>query len=504
MSTTTQIQEAKTQVRSTDVDVVLIGGGIMSATLGMLLTQMRPDWSIVAYERESRVATESSDAWNNAGTGHAALCELNYTPVRPDGSIDTSKAVLVNQQFHESRLFWSHLVEQGQLPAPETFVRPIPHMSYVSGEDDVKFLRNRYDALKKSPLFGSLVLSEDHAEFEEWAPIMMKGRDSSTPMAMTNSNAGTDVDFGRLTSLLFDALIAQGVSVQVNHEVKDLERRDGGTWQVRVEDRQSGDRSVVTSRFVFVGAGGRAIHMLQKSGIKEAEGYGGFPVSGQWLRCINNELIAQHRAKVYGKSQVNAPPMSMPHLDTRVIGAERGLLFGPYAGFTPKFLKQGSNLDLFSSIKPDNIMTMLSVAREEMPLTLYLIKQVMQKHISRVEVLRDFVPEANGDDWELVHAGQRVQTMKRSNGWRGKLEFGTEVVSSRDGTIAGLLGASPGASTAVSIMLNIIERCFPDEYAEWKPRLQDVIPSHGVALGENPALLNEVVTSTAKTLKLWG
>lgn len=504
MSTTTQTGNVQAQVASTEVDVVLVGGGIMSATLGMLLKQMRPEWSILVYEREDRVGTESSNAWNNAGTGHAALCELNYTPVRADGSIDTSKAITINEQFHESRLFWSYLVEQSLLPSPETFVRPIPHMSYVSGADDVTFLRNRYDALKQSPLFSSLALSEDPARFEEWVPLMMRGREPGTPMAMTRSDAGTDVNFGALTTRLFESLISQGVLVQVNHDVCDLEKVVGDRWRVTVKDRQSGDRSVVSSRFVFVGAGGRAIHMLQKSGIKEADGYGGFPVSGQWLRCTNRALIEQHGAKVYGKPQVNAPPMSMPHLDTRVIDGEKGLLFGPYAGFSPKFLKHGSYLDLFTSIKPDNILTMLSVARDEMPLTLYLVKQVLQKHISRVEVLRDFVPEADGDDWELVHAGQRVQTMKRSKGRRGKLEFGTDVVCARDGSIAGLLGASPGASTAVSIMLDVIRRCFPDDYAEWKPRLQDIIPSHGVALGENPALLDEVVASTSKTLGLRG
>lgn len=504
MSTITQARNVKSQAALSDVDVVLIGGGIMSATLGMLLKQMRPDWSILVYEREGRVGTESSDAWNNAGTGHAALCELNYTPVKPDGSIDTSKAITINEQFHESRLFWSSLIAQGLLPSPEAFVRPIPHMSYVSGEDDVTFLRNRYDALKLSPLFGSLELSEDPARFKEWVPLMMKGRETGTPMAMTRSDAGTDVNFGALTSLLFESLMKQGVSVQTNHEVGDLEKVVGDRWRVTVKDRTSGERTVVTSRFVFVGAGGRAIHMLQKSGVKEAEGYGGFPVSGQWLRCTNKELIADHHAKVYGKSQVNAPPMSMPHLDTRVIDGKQGLLFGPYAGFSPKFLKQGSYLDLFTSIKPDNILTMLSVAKNEMPLTLYLIQQVLQKHVSRIEVLKDFVPEANADDWELLHAGQRVQTMKRSTGRRGKLEFGTEVVCSGDRSLAGLLGASPGASTAVSIMLDVIQRCFPADYAEWKPRLQDMIPSHGVALGENPALLENITASTSKTLGIRG
>lgn len=506
MSTKSQNQTrtASTLRNASDVDIVLIGGGIMSATLGVLLRQMRPDWSIVTYERAPKVATESSDPWNNAGTGHSALCELNYTPERPDGSIDISKAVKVNEQFQDSRLFWSSLVEQGILPAPERFIRPVPHMSYVSGDKDVAFLRKRYDALKPTPLFESLVLAEDVATFEDWVPLMMEGRDTSIPMAMTRSEAGTDVNFGALTTFLFEALQKEGVEVATNRDVTNIERQVNGRWRVTVKNRLTGEVTKVTAKFVFIGAGGHAIHLLQKSGIEEARGYGGFPVSGQFLRCTNPDIIAKHSAKVYGQPQVNAPPMSMPHLDTRVIGDDRGILFGPYAGFSPKYLKAGSPADLFTSIKPDNILTMLTVAKDEMPLTLYLIKQVLQKHVSRIEVLKDFVPDADGRDWELIHAGQRVQTMKRTKDKRGKLEFGTEVVAARDGTIAGLMGASPGASTAVSIMLDILERCFPAEYAEWKPRLADMIPSHGVDLMQEPGLLSEISERTRKSLHLNG
>jgi malate dehydrogenase (quinone) len=377
-------------------------------------------------------------------------------------------------------------------------------MSYVSGDKDVDFLRKRYDALRTTSLFDSLVLAEDAATFEDWVPLMMAGRDRSEPVAMTRSDAGTDVSFGDLTRLLFDALQRDGVEVATNREVTDLERQINGRWRVTVRNRISGESSKVTAPFVFIGAGGHAIHLLQKSGIEEAKSYGGFPVSGQFLRCTNPDVIAKHSAKVYGKSQVNAPPMSMPHLDTRVIRDERGLLFGPYAGFSPKYLKAGSWTDLFTSIKPDNILTMLAVAKNEMPLTLYLIQQVLQKHVSRINVLKDFVPEADGDDWELIHAGQRVQTMKRTKDKRGDIEFGTQVVASHDGTIAGLMGASPGASTAVSIMLEIVEQCFPAEYAEWKPLLTDIIPSHGVNLMENPGLLQEITDSTMKTLHLNG
>ncbi|HWV24567.1 MAG TPA: malate dehydrogenase (quinone), partial [Thermomicrobiales bacterium] len=462
------------------------------------------DWSIVAYERGDSVATESSDPWNNAGTGHAALCELNYTPERADGSIDISKAVKVNQQFQDSRLFWSFLVDQGVLPRPEAFIRPVPHMSYVTGEKDVSFLHRRYEALKPNPLFEMMQLSDDPATFEEWVPLMMKGRDTGIPMSMTRAESGTDVNFGALTRAMFSGLESQGVRIETHHEVTDLERLISGGWRVTVKDRRSGQVQRTTAPFVFIGAGGHAIHLLQKSGIDEAKGYGGFPVSGQFLRCTNPELVAKHSAKVYGQPQVNAPPMSMPHLDTRVIGDSQSILFGPYAGFSPKYLKAGSWTDLFTSIKPDNILTMLTVAKDEMPLTVYLIKQVMQKHASRIEVLRDFMPEADARDWTLIHAGQRVQTMKRTKDKRGKLEFGTEVVASADGSLAGLMGASPGASTAVSIMLDVAKRCFPDDYAAWQPQLRDIIPSHGVDLSAEPALVREIHEKTAATLHLNG
>jgi malate dehydrogenase (quinone) len=269
-----------------------------------------------------------------------------------------------------------------------------------------------------------------------------------------------------------------------------------------VKDLSSGELKLVNARFVFIGGGGRAIHLLQKSGIPEARGYGGFPVGGQWLRSINATLIAKHMAKVYGKSTVNAPPMAMPHLDLRMIDGKPGLLFGPYAGFSPKFLKQGSLTDLPRSITRDNILTLLTVARDEFPLTLYLIRQALQSNVGKIETLRNFVPSAQPDDWDLVVAGQRVQTMKSTRVKRGVLEFGTEVVSARDGTLAGLLGASPGASTAVSIMLDVMERCFPSEYPAWRPKLRELIPTVGVSLAETPALLEEVQIATDVTLRL--
>lgn len=474
----------------------------MSATLGTLLQQLAGDWSIDLYERAPEVGSESSGDWNNAGTGHASWCEMNYTPDR-DGVIETAKAVRTSEQFHESRIFWGKMVQQGVLAEPSRFVRSVPHMSYVAGRKDVDFLRRRHETLRQIPLFDGLEYSEDRATHEEWAPLMMEGREDNAPIAMTRAIAGTDVNFGEITRQLVGSMKDNGATVRVNHEVTDLEKLLDNRWRVTVRDRKSGRLSQVDARFVFVGAGGHAVHLLQKSGIREAKGYGGFPVSGQFLRAVNKDLISRHNAKVYGKPQLKAPPLSMPHLDTRVVNGERVLLFGPFAGFSPRFLKRGSLLDLARSVSIDNLPTLLTVAKDEMGLTSYLIQQIMQKHISRIDVLRDFIPLVEPDDWVLTHAGMRVQTMKRTATKRGVIEFGTELITSDDGSIAGLLGASPGASTAVSIMLDVIESCFAREYASsWKKKIVDLIPSHGVKLADNQRLLDEVTSVSRDTLQL--
>ncbi|MGC4192549.1 MAG: malate dehydrogenase (quinone) [Thermomicrobiales bacterium] len=488
--------------RTDEFDAVLIGGGIMSATLGVMLQQVRPDWSIQVYERLLDVGSESSGPWNNAGTGHAAYCEMNYTPQRANGTIDIAKALTINEQFHVTRQLWSSLIERGDLPDPTAFIHRIPHMSYVKGGEDLTFLRERYALLKGQPLFAAMTYTEDLTTIGEWAPLMLDGRPQDGKIAMTRHEGGTDVDFGFVTRNLMASITAHGGNVATEHEVRGLKRLPDGRWRVSVVDRGTGESFTVTARFVFIGAGGRAVELLHDSGIAEAKGYGGFPVSGQFLVCTNPEIVARHDAKVYGKSQVNAPPMAMPHLDTRMVNGERALLFGPYAGFSPKFLKRGSLLDLFKSVHADNLITLLTVARKEMPLTLYLINQVRQSADDRIETLRDFIPTAKKGDWTLIHAGMRVQTMKRTSRWSGSLEFGTEVVAAKDGTIAGLLGASPGASTAPSIMLDVIQRCFPREYPEWEPKLSQLVPSIGRKLNDDPALLREIDEHTDKVLKL--
>ena len=474
-----------------DCDVVLIGAGIMSATLGVFLKELDPSLKIEIFERLDSVAAESSDAWNNAGTGHSALCELNYTPENPDGTIDISKALKIVESFEVSKQFWAYLFQHGYMGSARDFINSIPHMSFVWGEHDVEYLRKRHDAMIKHHLFRGMEYSTDHVTLRDWIPLVMKGRDSAQPVAATHMPIGTDVNFGALTRALFSHLKGQhDVEVFLKHEVHHLHREKDATWRIGVTDLNSGRSRNVHARFVFIGAGGGSLPLLEKSNIKEGKGFGGFPVSGQWLICRNKEVIEQHHAKVYGKAAVGSPPMSVPHLDTRVIDGEKALLVGPYAGFSTRFLKQGSLLDLPLSIHFDNIISMLGAGAHNIPLTKYLIDQVRQSPEDRFKTLQDYFPEARFEDWELAEAGQRVQVIKHDAKEGGVLEFGTEVVHADDGSIAALLGASPGASTSVSIMLSVIEQCFPARVKspEWQSKLREMIPSYGQSLSHDEAL----------------
>lgn len=488
-------------------DVVLIGAGIMSATLGMFLKELMPEVKIDIYERLDVAAAESSDAWNNAGTGHSAFCELNYTPQLPDGSVDTKKAVKIAQAFEESKQFWAYLVEKGLIKNPEHFIRSIPHISFVWGIDNVDFLKKRYDALQKYSLFKGMEFSKDKGEIATWTPLIMEGREKDQPIAATRMKIGTDVNFGELTRDMFNYLAAQeGVNLFFGHEIKSLRRsRSGnGKWKFKIKNLATGEKSNIYSKFVFIGAGGGSLKLLEKSGIPEGVGYGGFPVGGQWLRCVNREVIEKHNAKVYGKASVGAPPMSVPHVDTRMINGKKELLFGPYAGFSTKFLKNGSYFDLPSSIGFNNIRPMISAGIQNMALTKYLIDQVTQSPEERLEALKEYVPDAKMEDWVLETAGQRVQVIKKDPVKGGILEFGTEVINSADGSLAVLLGASPGASTAVSIMVDLLDRCFPDKMKteEWKSKLREMIPSYGKSLNDDEKLLQETRLHADKVLGL--
>jgi malate dehydrogenase (quinone) len=487
-------------------DVVLIGAGIMSATLGMLLKQLNPSISVEIFERLNNAAAESSDAWNNAGTGHSAFCELNYTPEKKDGSIDISKAVKIAESFEVSKQFWAYLVDNKIIRQPDNFIRPIPHMSFVWGDKNVDYLRKRYEALQQCHLFKGMQFSTNKDQITDWIPLVMQNRIDHEPVAATKMDLGTDVNFGSLTRCIFNCLTQlPNAHLHYEHEVTDLEQHNG-YWHIHVKNENDSSRKIVIARFVFIGAGGGSLPLLLRSGIPEAQGYGGFPVSGQWLRCTNETIIQEHHAKVYGLAKVGSPPMSVPHLDTRWIKGKRELLFGPYAGFTTKFLRHGSAFDLFKSVKLSNIRPMVIAGLHNIPLTKYLIEQERQSPEERLDALKEYYPEAKMQDWELMVAGYRVQVIKKDEEEGGVLEFGTEVVSAKDGGIAALLGASPGASTAVSIMLDLLNRCFPEQMQTqtWQQKVKQMIPSYLQSLAEDAALLKQVRSYTSNILRLSG
>lgn len=487
---------------SSHVDVALIGGGIMSATLGTMLQQLEPTWSIAIYERLSDVALESSNPWNNAGTGHAAFCEVNYTPEQPDGSVTIASAIKINEQFQVSRQFWSYLVGEGVLPEPRKFINPVPHMTFVTGESNVEFLRTRFEALKPHPLFSAMEFSDDPAVIHSWAPLLVIGRSKSEPVAATRIAAGTDIDFGAQTHQLMHGLIERGARLYTEQRVTGLKRLKDGNWRLRIRNEVGGTPSETTARFVFVGAGGAALTLLQSSGIKEIKGYGGFPIAGEFLRTSDPEIVARHQAKVYGKAAVGAPPMSVPHLDLRIIDGEPSLMFGPYAGFSTKFLKQGSLLDLPLSLRFHNIFVMLGVAFRNFDLIKYLVSEVLASRAKQNRALFAFAPDVDASKFDKIVAGQRVQIMKKDVDGKAALQLGTEVVASADGSIAGLLGASPGASTAVPIMLDVLARCFPDKVAGWEPKLRAMVPSYGQQFSADEQRAAATITATSKALQL--
>jgi malate dehydrogenase (quinone) len=496
-------------MKNLQTDVLLVGGGIMSATLGVLLHKLDPSLSVIMVEQLSDVAQESSAALNNAGTGHAGYCELNYTPQAADGSISIERALEINAAFELSLQFWSHLVESGALPAPEQFINKTPHISFVWGEKNIAFLKQRYELLNRHHLFEGMQFSGSFAQLQTWMPLIMANRSDKENLAATYVNSGSDIDFGALTHHLVAYLKAQAnFSLLTNTQVRKLnkikDRAKDNSWHVKLYDLDTKHTKTINAKFVFLGAGGGALPLLQRADIDESKGYGGFPVSGQWLICSNPDTIQQHQVKVYGKAAIGAPPMSVPHLDTRLINGKPALLFGPFAGFTTKFLKTGSKLDLAKSVKANNFKALVGVGRHNLDLTKYLIKEATQTHEQRMNALRAFLPDAVSADWKLENAGQRVQIIKKCNKKWGKLEFGTEIVASKDGTLAALLGASPGASTSVQAMITVIERCFASQINSqgWQAKIKQLVPSYGESLIENASLLKQVRQRTLTTLKL--
>ncbi|AYB54001.1 malate dehydrogenase (quinone) [Ralstonia solanacearum] len=487
------------------VDVLLVGGGIMSSTLGVWLHELEPDWSMMMVERLDGVAQESSNGWNNAGTGHSALAELNYTPEKSNGKIDISKAVEINEGFQVTRQFWTYQVKNGVLKNPHSFINSTPHMSFVWGDENVRYLKKRYEALQASPLFRGMQFSDDYDQISKWVPLMMEGRDRSQKVAATWMPVGTDVNFGEITRQFVAYLQSQPqFTLSLSSEVRDIKRNDDGTWRVSYVNLKSGDRLDVDTKFLFIGAGGGALRLLQASGIPEARDFAAFPVGGSFLVTENPDIVNRHLAKAYGKASVGSPPMSVPHLDTRVIDGKRIILFGPFATFSTKFLKNGSYMDLFGSTTSHNVMPMLHVGVDEFPLVQYLAGQLMLSDEDRFNALKEYFPLAKKEDWRLWQAGQRVQIIQRDEAKGGILKLGTQIVKSKDNTIAGLLGASPGASTAAPIMLGVLETVFKDKLATpaWQQKVRQMIPTYGTKLNDHPAKVYEEWVATSEVLQL--
>jgi malate dehydrogenase (quinone) len=486
-------------------DVLLIGGGIMSASLGTWLEELQPSWKQLMVEKLDGVALESSNGWNNAGTGHSANMELNYTPERPDGSIDVSKALEINEAFMISRQFWTSQVKSGVLNDPHSFINSTPHMSFVWGDKNVEYLNKRYQALQKTVLFQGMKFSTDHAQIQQWAPLIMEGRDPQQKVAATWTPVGTDVNYGEITRQLIGSLKKNSnFKLETSSEVTDFKRNADNSWHVTIKDVKSGDERCVDAKYVFIGAGGGALKLLQQTGIPEAENYAGFPVGGSFLVTENPAIANRHQEKVYGQASVGAPPMSVPHLDARYLDGKRVVLFGPFATFSTKFLKNGSLFDLLGTTTTHNVMPMTHVGLDNFDLVKYLIGQVMLSDDDRFAALKEYYPDAKKEDWKLIQAGQRVQIIKKDADKGGVLKLGTEIVTDRQKTVAALLGASPGASTAAPIALNVMQKLFPEEFksAEWQSKIRQIVPSFGQKLNDDPALTQRVWDETAATLQL--
>ena len=490
-----------------ETDCLIIGGGIMGLTLASLIKECNSSIKVDLYEKLQGVGLESSEALNNAGTGHAGYCELNYTPMGKDGKINIKKALEINSKYEITLQYWSYLSNKYKSFDPKNFIHRTPHISLVFGDDNIRFLKKRYLLLKKHHLFKSIIFSQNRKEISKWANLTMIGRGSHQKVAATIVKEGADIDFGAATNALLKTLKhKKDFEIHLNDEIVKIKESKNNLWEVSVRNNISREMKKTFAKFIFIGAGGQAIRLLQKTGIHEQKGYGGFPVSGQWLVCSNQNIVSQHNAKVYGMAPSGSPPMSVPHFDLRIIKGKKTLLFGPYAGFTFKFLKTGSYLDLIKSLKLKNFFPMIYVLIHNWKFFNYLIRESFQSKHGRMKVLKDFYPEANDKDWSIRIAGQRVQIIKPNSLIRGELQFGTEIIISKNKKLAALLGASPGASVAVDSMITVIEQCFAKKLlnSKFKNKMKEMIPSYGQNLITNKKLLEKIRLSSLKTLGLKG
>ena len=492
----------KTEQNEPIADVVLIGGGIMSATLGTYLNELEPNWDIRMYERLDQVGQESSAGFNNAGTGHSGFMEMNYTSEK-DGKMDIKKAVDTASQFEVSKQFWAHEVKKGVLGEPKTFINPVPHIAFVWG-DGVDFLQKRYAAMIQNPLFEGMVYSDNPEELKKWAPLVMQGRDASQKVAATRMDVGSDVNYGSITTQLVGHLTKQPkFKLETSTEVTGISPNPDKTWTVSFKNLKTNAESHIKTRFVFIGAGGAAVKLLQMTGLEESKQYAGFPIGGVFLMTDNPEVTSKHTAKVYGRPELGAPPMSVPHIDTRYVDGKKYVLFGPFATYSNKFLKNGSQFDLMDATNKNNVIPMATIGMENLDLVKYLVSQVAMSKQDQFNELKKYYPDAKFEDWTARQGGQRVQIIKKVPGKDATLQFGTEIFASKDGSVTALLGASPGASTSPYIMLSLMEKAFPEKVkGEWDPKLKQIVKSYGQDLSTNPALLDQIRIETSSTLGL--
>lgn len=481
-------------------DLVCVGAGVMSTNLAVMLKLLDPNLKIAIYERLDAAGKESSSAWNNAGTGHSAFCELNYTSEEADGTINMTKAEKVCKQFDLSRQFWAYLVQEGMIGDSSDFINPVPHHAWVRGKKNVDFLEKRWHAMKDHFMFEGMEFTRDHDKMKEWFPVIMENRPADEVLGATRMEEGTEMNFKALVDHYVRILREQyNTEINYNTDVKNVKKK-GNEWNVTI--KSNGTKKTVLADRVFIGGGGGALPVLQTVNIPEKDNYGGFPIGGQWLVCRNREIIEQHLAKVYSLADVGSPPMSVPHLDTRVIDGKRELLFGPYAVFSTKFLKEGSLFDLFKSVRFNNVGFMLDAFFKNLGLTKYLIKEVLKSKSRKVQDLRKFVIDAKDEDWDLLTAGQRVQIIKKQPKGGGGIQFGTEVVSNEDGTLTSLLGASPGASVAVYVMLDVMKKAFPELLQQHKSKMDNMIPFWDKDPYTDTEFYKRLRKETSKTLNL--
>ena len=488
--------------KKTDDDgITLIGGGIMSLTLGVLINEIYPDYPINLIEKLSDISLESSSALNNAGTGHAGYCELNYTPQEKNGEINISRAININEMFENSLEFWAYLETKYKFFDCKKFLKKTPHISFVKGDKNIIFLKSRYESLKKQPLFKEMEFSDDPKIIHQWAPLLNFKNEKKERYAATRVEHGTDINFGEISIQLLNLLKKnKKFHLYTNSNVEKISVLKDGLIDLKIKNQINKNIIEIKSNRIFIGAGGQSIALLQKMGLKETNGYAGFPISGKWLICNNKEIVKRHNAKVYSQVFDNAPPMSIPHLDLREIDGKQYLLFGPFAGFTFKFLKQGSNLDLPKSIRINNIRSLIIVFLKNFSLLIYLIKQSLMNHASRMKQLRYFYEDAKDSDWKLLDAGKRVQIIKNCPFEGSKLEFGTEIIFSQNKRICALIGASPGASISANAMSKVFIGMFgKNKYVN----LKKIISSYGSNLNSSSMKTKKFRTKIYTKIGLW-